>query len=464
MKKASLIISTAALSFLLACPADKKTDDKGSGAEPGSQATADDKKADEKPADADNAALRGVDLEKKVVKMGALNDESGPAAAIGKPFALGKRILAEQINAGGSGILPEGWKVEMVERDHGYNPGKSEQAFKEIKDDVLFVGTSFGTPNTLPLRPFLESEKVVAFPASLSSEMAANAFTPPLGPSYEIEAMRAMDWVVEQAKDVKKIKAAIVADQSDYGKDGVSGWKKAAAHHKVEVVSEQTIAPGQKDFTAVIAGLKKAGATHVLLTVLPSSTGPILGTAAKMKYMPQWIGNTPSWVDAFFAHPQLPAAVFTNFHWMNGLPYWGEKLPGMDKFLAAYDKFGKEKAKPDFYILVSYIQGLAALEAAKKAIDAGDASPDGYLKQVKGLTGFTAGGLIQPFDLSQVPYVTSTKTRVLKPDFEKKTWTVAADYADPKGAAAHATAAGDKKEAAPAGDDAKKAPEGDAKK
>jgi ABC-type branched-subunit amino acid transport system substrate-binding protein len=448
MRKAQSFVCAFALFALLGCPADKPAGDAKPSTEPGTQKPADDKKPDEKPA----AATRGVDSEKKILKIGALNDESGPAAAIGKPFALGKRILAEQINAGGSGILPEGWKVEMVERDHGYNPGKSEQAFKEIKDQVLFVGTSFGTPNTLPLRPFLEAEKVVAFPASLSSEMAANAFTPPLGPSYEVEAMRAMDWVVESAKDPKKIKAAIVADQSDYGKDGVSGWKKAAAHHKVEVVSEQTIAPGQKDFTAVIAGLKKAGATHILLTVLPSSTGPILGTAAKMKYMPNWIGNTPSWVDAFFAHPQLPAAVFTNFHWMNGLPYWGEKLPGMDKFLAAYEKFGKEKGNPDFYILVSYIQGLAALEAANKAIVAGDASPDGYLKQVKGLTGFTAGGLIQPFDLSKVPYVTSTKTRVLKPDFEKKTWSVSAEYADPKVAGGAATKAAD--------DEAKAAPEG----
>ena len=97
---------------------------------------------------------------------------------MGKPFAIGKRILAEQVNAGGSG-LSEGWKVKLVEKDHGYNPAKAKDAYNELKNDVLFIGTSFGTPNTLPLQPFLAQDKMVAFPASLSSAMAGSEWTPP---------------------------------------------------------------------------------------------------------------------------------------------------------------------------------------------------------------------------------------------------------------------------------------------
>src|SRR5262245_52011291 len=54
---------------------------------------------------------RGIDLATKTIRLGVLNDESGPASAIGKPYAVGKRVLAAQINAGGSGLLPEGWKL-----------------------------------------------------------------------------------------------------------------------------------------------------------------------------------------------------------------------------------------------------------------------------------------------------------------------------------------------------------------
>ena len=56
---------------------------------------------------------KGVDVSAKLIKIGILNDESGAAAVIGRPFGAGKRILAAQINAGKSGLLPEGWKVEL---------------------------------------------------------------------------------------------------------------------------------------------------------------------------------------------------------------------------------------------------------------------------------------------------------------------------------------------------------------
>ncbi len=372
---------------------------------------------------------KGVDAATKVIKIGQLNDESGPAAAIGKPFANGKRLMVASINAGGSGLLPEGWKVELVERDHGYNPQKSVQSFNEIKDDVLFIGTSFGTPNTLPLRPHLDKENLVAFPASLSSEMAANKFTPPLGPSYVLEARRAMDWAVESAGGAEKVKAGIVYQQDDYGKDGLKGWQMAAKLHGVEIVGEQTVAPGQKDMTAVVTGLKDAGATHVLLTTLPSATGPIVGTAAQLKYMPVWIGNTPAWIDAFFVPEVIPSAVFANYHQMNGLPFWGEEVPGMDKFLAAWDAHGKEMGKPDFYILLSYIQGLVQIEAANKAIEGGDISRAGYFTAMTAIDGWDNAGMMQPLSLTGTPYETGTSTRVLKPDFEKTSWTVVADYA-----------------------------------
>ena len=376
----------------------------------------------------------GVDAQKKVIKIGILNDESGPASVIGKPFGAGKAILAAQINAGKSGLLPEGWTVELVKRDHAYNPAKSQSAFDEIKNDVLFLGLSFGTPPTLPLKPFLKKNNIVAFPASLSSLMASDPLTPPAGPSYRVEAQRAMDWAVADAGKASKVKAAIIYQQDDYGKDGLEGWKMSAKKHGVKVVVERAIKPGQKSMVSEIKLLKKKKVTHIYLAVLPSATGPILGTAAKMKLKGvKWIGSTPAWLDAFFAHPKLPAPVFKDFYWANGMPYWGEKVSGMDSFLKAFEMYGKG-ARADFYLLMSYVQGLMSIEAAKRAIEAGDLTRAGYLKALKGLKKWSAGGLLQPLDMSATPYVVSTKTRILKPDFAKKSWTVAADYAHPSAA------------------------------
>jgi ABC-type branched-subunit amino acid transport system substrate-binding protein len=379
------------------------------------------------------AGAPGVDAAAKVVKIGALNDESGPAKQIGVAFANGKRLLAKAVAAGAVKALPDGWKVELVEKDHGYNPQQSVQLYKEIKDQVLFVATSLGTGMTLPLLEDLKRDDMIAFPASLSSKMAANEHTPPLGPSYIVEAARAMDWAVEKAGGAGKVKAAIVYQRDDYGEDGATGWKQAAEHHKVKLVSEQTIKPTDQDFTAVVKALKDAGATHVLLSTLPSATPKILGTAAQMKFMPTWIGNTPAWVDVFFGLPAASQAIFTNFYWVTGFSYWGEDVPGMKEFLAVWDAHGKASmGNPDFYIAASYVQGLIQLEALKRAIEANDVTRAGYKKAMHSITEWNAGGMVQPVSLATVPYVTSTRTRILKPKMAEKTWEKVADFAEAK--------------------------------
>jgi ABC-type branched-subunit amino acid transport system substrate-binding protein len=373
--------------------------------------------------------LVGIDPDKKVVRLGALNDESGPAKQIGVAFANGKRLLARAVNAGTVKALPEGWKIELVEKDHGYNPQQSVQLYKEIRGDVLFLTTSFGTPPTLPLLEDLARDDVLAFPASLSSQMAQNAHTPPLGPSYAVEAMRAMDWAVEAAGGADKLKPGIIHQRDDYGEDGITGWRQAAAHHGVKIVSEQTVKPTDQDFTAVVKALKDAGANYVLLTVLPNHTPGILGTAAKMKYAPTWIGNTPAWVDVFFA--KLPPPLLANFHWVTGFAFWGEDVPGMKEFLAAWEAHGQGMGEPDFYILGSYVAGLVQLEALQRAIAADDVSRAGYRQALRSITDWDAGGMIQPVDLSKTPYVTSTRTRILKPDLAAKGWQPVADWAEP---------------------------------
>jgi ABC-type branched-subunit amino acid transport system substrate-binding protein len=376
----------------------------------------------------------GVDVENQVISIGVLNDESGPAAAIGIPFALGKRILADQINAGGSGLLPEGWTVELVERDHGYDPSNSVSRFNEIKDDVLFFFHSFGTPNTLPLVPDLERDGIVAFPASLSSAMAENEFTPPIGSPYMVEAEQAVDWAVEDADGAENVRLAIIYQQDDYGEDGLHGAREAADHHGIDLPSsnEIEVAPGETEFTAPLSRLQDADANYVILTTLPTATIPVLQTADTLGYTPIWLGNTPAWVDLMF--DLIPQDVYEDtFRWVTGLPLWGEESPGMEMFLDAYEEFGRAEGDPDFYILVSYLQGLLAIEAVNIALEAGDVTRAGYLEAVTSIEGFDADGIFaEAADLTRFPYETQTDTRVLAPGSNLEEWTVVRDWSTPQ--------------------------------
>lgn len=375
----------------------------------------------------------GIDAARKVVTIGTLNDESGPVAAIGKPWAIGKRILARHLNAGGTGLLPPGWTVALLERDHGYDAQLALRQLDEIRGKVLYLGHSFGTPITVALRARLRGDGLVAYPASLASRMAEFAWTPPLGPSYRLEAMRALDWAVDSAGGAAKVRAGLVYQLDDYGNDSRDGWVQAADAQAVARVAEQGYGPEQQDFTRLVIGLKHAGATHVLLATVPSATGPILAAAAALDYRPQWIGNSPSWSDRFFDPTVIPAAVFERYHWLTAFAVWGEDVPFMKNFLAAYDKYGREAFAPDLNILWSYGQGLTGIEVTRRMIESGDLSRAGYLKALQALDRYDIeGALAEPLDFSRLPYVAGTRTRVLKPDFGKRGWKAAAPYARPR--------------------------------
>lgn len=377
-------------------------------------------------------AIPGVDLERKLLRIGVLNDESGPVASIGRPYAIGKRILAHEINQGGSGLLPEGWTVELVERDHGYNPQRSVQTYNEIHERVLFIGTSFGTPNTLPLIPMLKRHGMVAFPASSATKLLETTHTPIIAPSYAIEARRALDFAITEAGSAEAVKAAIVYQHDDYGQDGYNGWTDAAAQRGVEIVAKETYTPGQADFTATITALRRAGATHVLLATVPSATAPLLGTAAQLSYEPVFIGISASWIDRFFDPSVVPASVFKRYYWSSGQRYLGEDFPALRRFKKAFEAYPRERGIQEGYMVASYVQGLVAVEAFRRALEAGDVTRAGYRKALATLTDYTAeGALNEPLDLSREPYETGREVRILRPDFEAGSWIVVEDFTAP---------------------------------
>lgn len=382
----------------------------------------------------EGAATRGVDLENRVLRVGLLNDLSGPAASIGRPIQVGYEVFYEAINAGGTRWLPEGWRVEAVSRDHGYNPQQAVQLYNEIGADVLFLGMTFGTPTTLPLHPMLSRDRMLAVPVSLSSRTGQNEYTPPVTPTYRTEGMRAVDWAVDQAGTAAKL--GIVYQQDDFGGDALEGFEVEAAHHEVEIVSKQAVTPGQADFTAVVSALQSAGAQYVMLGILPSATAPLLGTAAQLGYEPVWMGTTPAWIDRFFDPAVIPPTVFANYYWVGSGPYWGEDVPGMAAFLDAYERFGAAKSPPDRYILLGYMIASSGIEVFRRALETGDVTPDGLIAALHGVQNWDINGLSQPISLTGPPYDAGRLVRVLRPVMAEGTWELVSDYAVPQSDAA----------------------------
>jgi ABC-type branched-subunit amino acid transport system substrate-binding protein len=356
--------------------------------------------ADESSAAGDSAAQGsvkagpGVDVAAKTIRVGDLNALSGPAAALGKPVAAGHKAYFDALNARG-GI--DGWKIDLAVEDTGYQPQQHVQAFNALKSDIAILN-SFGSPTTKAIQPQFQREKLVTVPASFDSIWGTDPTVAPVGTPYSIDVANALDYVTDGG--AKKLKIGIIYQNDEYGADGLRGFEAAKEALGFDDAGRQSYKAGDTDFTAQVQKLKAAGAEAVVVTALPSATGPIVGTAATLGFTPQWILQGPSYIEQLItkdgttgAEPTpvaaaLKGAIVTSF----SAPWGDEGAAGMERLIADQKKYAPDQP-PSIYFALAYSQGKVVEEILRKAIAGGDLSRDGILAAKENLGEVDLGGI-----------------------------------------------------------------------
>jgi ABC-type branched-subunit amino acid transport system substrate-binding protein len=181
-----------------------------------------------------------------------------------------------------------------------------------------------------------------------------------------------------------------------YGQAGVEGLEAAAKAEGFQIKATARFEPTDQEFTAQVTQLKNAKCDAVFLTALPSNTGPILGTAAKLGFTPQWFGQAPTFVTAQAASPQLAPILEKFFLLASEGPTWGdESSPGMKTMLADIAQFRPNQA-PDFYFTFGYTLAKVSAALLEKAVEKGDLSRQGLLDALADLGQVDVGGLFGP--------------------------------------------------------------------
>jgi ABC-type branched-subunit amino acid transport system substrate-binding protein len=336
----------------------------------------------------------GVDAAAKTIRVGDLGALSGPAAALGKPVAAGHQAYFDALNARG-GI--DGWTVELAIEDTGYQPQQHVQAFNALKGDVAILN-SFGSPTTKAIQPQFQRESLVTVPASFDSIWGADPTVAPVGTPYSIDVANALDYVTEGG--TKPLKVGIVYQNDEYGADGLRGFDAAKETLGFTDAGRQSYKPGDTDFTAQVQKLKAAGAEAVVVTALPSATGPIVGTAATLGFTPQWILQGPSYVEQLITEDgtakakatpvaeALTGAIVTSF----SAPWGTDDAPGMKQLIADQEEFAPDQT-PSIYFSLAYSQGKVVEEILRKAIRSGDLTREGILSAKENLGEVDLGGV-----------------------------------------------------------------------
>ena len=371
-KWASLVAVCAALSLVgAACGSDDK--DEGSKAQKGKL-----------------VAAPGFDPDKSTIKVGAISALTGPVGILGTPITEGNKVFFEALNAKG-GVAGK-YKVEVVVEDSAYDNNTGITKYEKIKNEVVMMAQLLGTGVTQAVLPKLKADKMVASPASLDAEWQAEENLLPVGGPYQIEFINAANYYVTEGGGKGKNICGLMINVP-YGQAGVEGLEAAAKAEGFEVKALARYQPTDQEFTAQVTQLKNAKCDAVFLTSLPSNTGPILGTAAKLGFSPQWIGQAPTFITAQAASPQLAPILEKSFLLASEGPQWGdESSPGMKQMLADIAQLRPSQA-PDFYFTLGYTQAKVAAALLEKAVQKGDLSRQGILDALAELGKVDVGGL-----------------------------------------------------------------------
>jgi ABC-type branched-subunit amino acid transport system substrate-binding protein len=235
-------------------------------------------------------------------------------------------------------------------------------------------------------------------PASFDSIWGTDPTVAPVGTPYSIDVANALDYVTDSG--AKKLKIGIIYQNDEYGADGLRGFEAARDALGFTDAGRQSYKPGDTDFTAQVQKLKSAGADAVVLTALPSATGPIVGTAATLGFTPQWILQGPSYIEQLItedgtagAKPTpvaaaLKGAIVTSF----SAPWGDHDASGMKQLIADQKRFAPDQT-PSIYFSLAYAQGKVVEQILRKSIESGDLTRKGILAAKQNLGEVDLGGI-----------------------------------------------------------------------
>ena len=360
----------------------------------------------------------------ETITLGVITPTSGAVALIGNPLTAGNQAYFDYINEEKGGIAGK-YKVKLDIRDSGYDPTKAGQEYAASKGNVVMYAQLLGTPIVNALLEQLDSDGLVAAPASLDSFWVREPNLLPVGGPYQIQAINAVDWYFSQDGNADKVLCTLSSDDP-YGEAGLEGVEFAAEKLDKEIaVKAKFPAPPApqtpETFTAPISQLQGAKCDMVFFVATPTSTGAALGVAAAGSFEPQWIGQSPSWIGVLGASPLAPY-LQKNFLVASEGPNYGDtSIPGMAELIRIKDKYAPDQ-QPDVYFNFGYVQAKAVTALLEKAVEMGDLSHDGILAALEDLGTVSFDGLLGDYKYGPVDErVPPTNSSIFKVDAKSPT-------------------------------------------
>jgi branched-chain amino acid transport system substrate-binding protein len=222
----------------------------------------------------------------EAIRIGQTLPYSGPVSGFGT-IGRAQEAFFAKVNAEG-GI--NGRQVKFITLDDAYSPPKTVEQTRKLveQEEVLVMFGSLGTATNNAVHRYLNTKKIpqlfVLSGATKWADPKTYPWTMPGMASYESEGVVYAKYVLQAKPDAK---IAILAQNDDFGRDYVAGFKRAlgskAASMIVAEASYETSAP---TISSQLATLKASGADVLFGVVLGKFTPQMIKGVAEIGWKP----------------------------------------------------------------------------------------------------------------------------------------------------------------------------------
>lgn len=252
----------------------------------------------------DDPCPNAVNEDNGCIYLGAISDLTrGPFAPLAVPITDAQKAFWQRVNENG-GVGGYDIDIEDNVADAEYNPELHNRRYQEMRNDILALGQTLGSSQTLAILEDMKADDVIGVPASWNSAWEFEDQILEAGANYCFEAMNGVDWAVENRGVGDKVVA--VGYDNDYGGDAAAGVEAAAEANGLEYV-EIKAPPGQDQQAETVASILREQPDLVVVSTGPAEMAAIVGGTAAQGFEGQFVGSSPTWNPALLQSAAAPA-------------------------------------------------------------------------------------------------------------------------------------------------------------
>jgi branched-chain amino acid transport system substrate-binding protein len=337
------------------------------------------------------------------IRIGNIMPYTGPLAAFA---AIGRAEAAyfDMVNERG-GI--NGRKIKFVSVDNSSSPRDAVERTRELveKEKVLFMFGSFGTPDNLATRQYLNEKKIPQlFIASGEEEWAhPRRFPWTMGwqPAFRTEG-RVFANYIQVAYPDRKI--AVLWENDQFGRDLFKGLREGLGDTASRIVSDLAFDVSDNSIDSQVEVLKDSGAEILVFNGSPAKAARAIRKVAELDWHPVVLLNNAA---ASIASALRPAGlqnavgvISSAFLKDAGDSMWKEDS-AIKEFSTFMDKYYPDGDKDDGYALYGYAAAETMVQVLTQC--GGDLSRENIMKQATSLKDYRASIVLPGIEINTGP-------------------------------------------------------------